>query len=110
MAKTKQVIEEIKEKNITKRKPDPIWDTVCEIFGLNPQTRTEQSRVGKIVSDLKIKEATPDEIRTRLRRYRKEWPKMADTPEALVKHWDRFAKEPRSANPSRVREEAENYD
>jgi hypothetical protein len=72
------------------RPPDLIWDAVCAVFALAPVTPTEKSRVGKIVRDLKLKGAVPADIPARLAQYRREWPKAADTPEALLKHWDRF--------------------
>jgi hypothetical protein len=72
------------------RRRDEIWDAVAFAFRLNPVTKADQSRVGRIVRDLKAKGATPGEIQTRLDRYRATWPNAADTPEALLKHWDRF--------------------
>jgi len=76
------------------REPDPIWDGVCAAFHLSPVTKSERSRVGAIVSDLKAKGASPEDIPVRLAHYKSEWPNAADTPEALLKHWDRFAKAP----------------
>jgi len=32
-----------------------VWDCICELFGLKPQTKNEKSRVGKIVTDVVIK-------------------------------------------------------
>lgn len=78
------------------RERDGVWDALCEAFGLKPQTKTECSRVGKHVRDLKLKGATPDEVRVRLERYRRIWPNVAATPEALLKHWDTLAVEPRA--------------
>jgi len=75
------------------REPDPIWDYVCKVFKLNPQTKTERTRTGRVVRDLKQKGATPEEIERRLQLYRREWPKAADTPEAILKHWDRYGEE-----------------
>ena len=75
------------------REPDLIWDAVCAAFGIKHVAPTDQSRIGKIVRDLKAKGADPADIAVRLDRYRAEWPNAADTPEALVKHWDRFATE-----------------
>lgn len=72
-------------------KPNPLWDAICAAFGLSPVTRAECKRVGGIVRDLELKQATPADIAIRLARYRAEWPTVADTPEALLKHWDRFA-------------------
>lgn len=76
------------------KRTDPIWDSVCAAFGLTPVTKSEKSRVGGIVRDLKLKGASPDDIAIRLGRYRAEWPKAAATPEALLKHWDTFAGPP----------------
>lgn len=69
----------------------PLWDAVVRAFKLNPVTRSERSRVGRIVRDLVAKGADPGDVERRLMRYRNAWPKAADTPEALLKHWDRFA-------------------
>ena len=93
------------------RQPDPIWDAVCAEFGLNPVTKSERSRVGGIVRDLKLKGAAAADIGERLARYRAAWPKAAATPEALLKHWDTFggtapASEPTQFTPpSLTREE-----
>lgn len=80
------------------RKPDPIWDAVVEAFQLKPVTKKERTRVGGIVRDLRLKMAEPADIAVRLARYRAQWPNAADTPEALLKHWDRFAVERSKAN------------
>jgi hypothetical protein len=84
------------------RKRDPIWDAVCEAFQLRPVTKRERTRVGGIVRDLKLKEAQPSDVWVRLARYRAQWPNAADTPEALLKHWDRFATPPKP-EPGRIR-------
>src|SRR5262249_33614989 len=72
------------------RPPNPIWDAVCATFGMNPQTESERSRVGRVVRDLNIKGATPEEITRRFGCYVAKWPNAARTPEALLKHWDQF--------------------
>lgn len=76
------------DKNKIPRKRDEIWDAVCLEFGFDKITPSEQTRIGKIVRDLKIKEATPAAIKLRGDSYRKKFPNCAYTPEALVKHWD----------------------
>lgn len=76
------------------REPDPIWDAVVALFKINPVTKSERTRVGRIVADLKLKNATPAEIGVRIGRYRKVWPTVSCTMEALVKHWDAFAVDP----------------
>lgn len=78
------------------RKPDPIWDTICELFALKPVTKPEKSRIGKVVRDLKAKGATPAGIRDRYARAKAEWTdartgnaKMFG-PEAITKNWDQL--------------------
>lgn len=65
-----------------------IWDCLCEVFGLKPVTRSEKTRLGKAVREYTEKSATPDEIRIRASRYRQQWPTVAFTAEALLRHWD----------------------
>ncbi|MBL1218686.1 MAG: helix-turn-helix domain-containing protein [Planctomycetes bacterium] len=76
---------------IAAHRRNPIWDTVVRLFKLNPVTKSDHSRIGRVVHDLTSKRATPEEIEQRLERYRAKWPTMSATPEALVKHWDMFA-------------------
>lgn len=87
-------IKSIKEKSLSappkERARDEIWDEICRAFQLEPVTASERSRVGKIVRDLKQKQATPEDIAQRLDRYSRAWPQAARTPEALAKHWDAF--------------------
>lgn len=73
------------------RKADLIWDQVVEVFGIKVVTEADQKRVGRIVRDLSAKGATPDSIYSAVARYENEWPNVECTPEALLKHWDRFA-------------------
>ncbi len=80
-------------KESAERKPkprDPIWDCVVGVWfpgDITPLT----TRIGKLVRDFKGYNASPDEIHRRLGNYRKRWPDMTATPEALVKHWHEFA-------------------
>jgi len=74
------------------RKPDLIWDSICEIWGFDPQTTTEKKRIGKIVRDMKKKKATPEFIKSLKGVYEREWPNYESSPEALLKHWDKFSK------------------
>ena len=82
------LLAEAKKEEKPERKKDPIWDTVTDIFGINPQTKSERSRIGKVVADLKIKEATPDRIEKVLSAFREVFPGATPTPEAILKHWD----------------------
>jgi hypothetical protein len=74
------------------RKPDPIWDSIVSVFGFDSTklTKGDRSRIGKVVRDLKIKQATPDEIRARYERMATAWRTRRFGPEALVKHWDQY--------------------
>jgi|GEM_PF-1560647 len=95
-----------------KAKPDPKppeprprniwWDAICDIFGMKPVTKQDQSRLGKLSRDFKLKceadGAAPDEIDARREVLSLRWSKNDEpavvTPEALLKHWD-SAKETR---------------
>lgn len=71
---------------------DGLWEAICNAFELKPVTDADRKRVGRIVHDLGLKGATPADVPVRLDRYRRQWPNAAATPEALLKHWDAFAK------------------
>jgi len=81
------------------RKRDPIWDIVCDLWGLKPQTPTEKSGLGKIVREMKTKGGTPELIKDLKEVYEREWPTMNCTPRAVLSHWDTFIKllSPRSS-------------
>lgn len=70
------------------RQRDVIWDKICDLFGLQPVTKTERSRIGKVVSNLKKKKATPEIIQERYGKWSDLYPDAHCTPEALFKHWD----------------------
>lgn len=71
------------------RERDPIWDSIVASFGFKePHPPSEASRIGKVVRDLKIKGATPEEIARRHANAIKSWDGKPFGPEALVKHWD----------------------
>ena len=84
------------------RVPNVLWDEVAVQWFNGDVEKPDQSRVGKIVQTLKDFGATPEDIRARIQRYKKEWPDAECTPEALVKHWARFAPQrpPAAALPS----------
>jgi hypothetical protein len=70
------------------RPRNEVWDCVIETFKFNPVTKNELSRIGKVVADLKEKGATPERIQKVYAHYKRKWPEIDCTPEALVKHWD----------------------
>jgi len=90
-----------KDKDNTKapvKKPgrarDPIWDCICEYWNFDPQTKTEKGRIGKLSRDFKLKSATPESIKQAMENYRAAWPDTECSPEALLKHLDRFMPKP----------------
>jgi hypothetical protein len=79
------------------RPHDPIWDTVCEVFGWTDVPKSQRTSVGSVVRDLKTLGATPDEIRIRTVRMRAAWDGKPFSPQAVVKWWTQFAKDPDAA-------------
>jgi len=72
------------------RARNPVWDAVAvEFFGGEPKG-SDVKRCGKIVRDLKKRDATPDQIPTVAAAFRSTWPTMDCTPEAVEKHWAKF--------------------
>ena len=75
------------------RERNEIWDALCAQFGLNPVTEKDRKWFGRIVADLRIKGATPEEIPIRAKRYREVWPNVSRTLNALENHWDELSAE-----------------
>ncbi|KKM06593.1 hypothetical protein LCGC14_1742410 [marine sediment metagenome] len=69
---------------------DALYDWIVEKWFPSELTKADRSRIGKLVRDLKIKRATIESFERALKNYRQAWPSMSDTPEAIVKHWDRM--------------------
>jgi hypothetical protein len=78
------------------RPHNPIWDTLAELFYPSGIAPGQTKHVGALTRDFKSKGATPEEIRARAERYRREWPGHTCTPNALLEHWDTFAPKPRN--------------
>ena len=75
------------------RKPDPLWDTMLSVCGIDPPTltRTARGQVNKALKELREIGATPSDLEAKAAAYRKTWPGMSLTPTALVKHWAQLA-------------------
>lgn len=75
-----------------------VWDAICELFSLNPVTRGDKSRVGKLRRDFKARlgDENPREgIRRRMQAHRRKWPNIDPiTPESVDKHWDQLVAAP----------------
>lgn len=81
------------KKTRTARRANPLWDTIVDVcrYDVKGLTKSEQGRVAKAVSELKQVGASPDDVRARAEQYRKEWPEVELTPQALTSNWSRFA-------------------
>lgn len=85
------------------RARDPVWDAICDVFGLRPVTKTERTRVGKLRRDYAAKGATEQEMRRRLKHHQQTWPNVRPvTPESLIKHWDQLEHEPQQPDDGMV--------
>ena len=83
------------DKNTAQKKTrarNEIWDSVLKVFNMTDLSKSSNTRIGKVVRDLKARHATPEQILARRKRYQEMWPKMACTPEAVEKHWEALDK------------------
>lgn len=65
---------------------NPLWDVLCEVF-YTPTTKAECSNFGKIVRELKAVDATPEDVRYRVRQHALRQNHWDMTPNALLPHW-----------------------
>ena len=71
---------------------DRLWEALCHAFHLKVQTDSEKARVGKVVSELQIKQATPAQVGERLAAYYRTYPDSKPIgPEGLMRQWDALA-------------------
>lgn len=79
----------------SQRKPNPVWDAICERWGFRPTTTRDQRRIGRLTADLRAKltaegiapEQAASEIAARAERHSQSWD-VPVTAESLLKHWD----------------------
>jgi biotin operon repressor len=66
--------------------PDPIWDTLVDLLGEAPRTRSERSKWNKAAKELREADVTPEEIRTAVAAYGRHptFKECALTPLAIV--------------------------
>jgi hypothetical protein len=67
-----------------------MFGIVCELWELSPKTKSQRSRVGNVVRDFLVLGATKSDIQLRRENFRRRWPDADDSPEAIIKHWDKF--------------------
>jgi hypothetical protein len=77
------------------RLPDPVWDAVMDVCGIDQTTlnQSERSKYGGCCKLLKESQATSDEIYVRAQRYRKRYEGIVLTPAALVNHWSSLSQD-----------------
>jgi hypothetical protein len=68
------------------RPPDPLWNTWVELWG-EPATKNERGRVNQALGELREIDATPDQLRTVLRRYDREFAGCARSPQGVTGNW-----------------------
>ena len=96
------------------RQRDLIWDTWTAAFGLSFAHPADAKRVGKQVSILKSRGATPDGIKSTIAAYRKAFPAVPCTSNAVLNQWDylqQFQKQAagQAVNGARMRGEVGKY-
>lgn len=82
-----------------KKPPDLLWDVFDEQLG-KVETKSERGRRNSAVKELREIGATPEELRRRIRRYRREWPDITISEKAITGNWTTLAgpaQKPRTA-------------
>ena len=81
---------------MTKRKPDPIWDTMCEIFNIKGgEVAAVRGQFNKAIQVLRASgDATPDEMWRRWKRMKKAW-EVTCGPSGFAKNWGQFENQTR---------------
>lgn len=74
------------EAKASSRKRDELWDSLVDEMG-EPDTKTERGRYNAAHKELRDISASPDDVRVRCRMYRRLWPGISLTPQALTGNW-----------------------
>lgn len=69
---------------------DNLWDALVAAVGTTPTTETAKGRFRKAHKELRQVGATPEQVEAVGRAYRREWPNVEITPQAITGNWDRF--------------------
>lgn len=73
------------------RERDEIFETVCEVVGIDwsdPMTKSQRGSINRAVKELREIDASPDQVRRVALAYRLRWPDIDLTPNAITKHWN----------------------
>lgn len=84
---------------------DDLWDSLVDALELDPQgiTKNRRGKLNTALKQLREVGATPDEVKRRAKRYRREHPDWAFTETALASHWASLA--PAKKRPAVVEDE-----
>ena len=74
----------------TTRASDPLWDVLDDELG-KVETASERGRRNRALKELRDIGVTPDELRRRIRTYRRKFPNIVVTPTALTANWSLLA-------------------
>lgn len=77
------------------RVPDPIFDTFCDVLGIEPNrlNKTERGRLNIACKDVRDVQGTPDDIRLAAERYRQRWPDIDMTAKGIAGNWQMLLKD-----------------
>jgi hypothetical protein len=73
------------------RRTDALWDALVDAGLPKPTTSSAEANWSKVTNDLLTIGATPEQVRERVAEYRRRWPAMELTVNAIHKHWDALA-------------------
>lgn len=76
-----------KEEPRAPRARDPLWDAFVAERLPEPQTKSERGRWNAAIKQLRDIEATPGDVRTRCREYKRRWQGIEITPTAIAANW-----------------------
>lgn len=71
------------------RERDLLFEAVCEVTGIDPARLAPRTRgaLNGVLRELRTVNASPEQVHMAARVYRKRWPNVTLTAQALVKHW-----------------------
>lgn len=73
--------------------PTELFEALAEVcgFDVGALTRTERGRLNMALAELRERSATPADVRARGEEYRRKWPRVDLTPQAIVGNWSKLA-------------------
>lgn len=90
------------------RPRDELWDALVEALGHPIATDIERGRANRALKSLRGVGATPDQLHQVARAYRRTYPNVALTPQAIEAHWSELVARAPLVEPSAARPACEN--